>query len=71
MTHSLLGRLTRRERQIMDILFRMGRATADDVMSQLSGNPTSSTVRTTQDFGNKARQVTRPMLSLDRISPAS
>ena len=46
MTHSLLGRLTRRERHIMDILFRMGRATADDVMSQLSGNPTSSTVRT-------------------------
>jgi len=46
MTHSLLGRLTRRERHIMDILFRMGRATADDVMSQLSGDPTSSTVRT-------------------------
>ena len=46
MTHSLLGRLTRRERHIMDILFRMGRATADDVMSQLSGKPTSSTVRT-------------------------
>jgi len=46
MTQSLLGRLTRRERQIMDILFRMGRATADDVMGQLSGNPTSSTVRT-------------------------
>ena len=38
--------LTRRERQIMDILFRRGRAAASEVMGELSGNPTSSTVRT-------------------------
>jgi predicted transcriptional regulator len=38
--------LTRRERQIMDILFRRGRATAAEVMDELSGEPTSSTVRT-------------------------
>ena len=30
----------------MDILFRMGRATAEDVMRELSGDPSSSTVRT-------------------------
>lgn len=46
MTHPLLARLTRRERHIMDILFRLGRATADEVMRELSGDPTSSTVRT-------------------------
>ena len=46
MTHALLARLTRRERHIMDILFRLGRATADEVMRELSGDPTSSTVRT-------------------------
>ena len=38
--------LTRRERQIMDILFRRGRATAAEVMADLSGNPSYSTVRT-------------------------
>jgi BlaI family penicillinase repressor len=38
--------LTRRERQIMDILYRRGRATAAEVMSDLSGDPTYSTVRT-------------------------
>ncbi|HYM23642.1 MAG TPA: BlaI/MecI/CopY family transcriptional regulator [Vicinamibacterales bacterium] len=38
--------LTRRERQIMDILYRLGRATAADVMGELSGEPNYSTVRT-------------------------
>jgi BlaI family transcriptional regulator, penicillinase repressor len=38
--------LSRRERQIMDILYRQGRATAGEVMEALSGNPTYSTVRT-------------------------
>jgi BlaI family penicillinase repressor len=38
--------LTRRERQIMDILYRRGRATASEVMEDLSGNPSYSTVRT-------------------------
>src|SRR6266545_1778171 len=38
--------LTRRERQIMDILYRRGRATALEVMQDLSGNPHYSTVRT-------------------------
>jgi predicted transcriptional regulator len=48
--------LTRRERQIMDILYRLGRATAADVMAALAGSasaasggadkPNSSTVRT-------------------------
>lgn len=38
--------LSRRERQIMDILFRAGRATAAEVMGQLPGGPGYSTVRT-------------------------
>jgi predicted transcriptional regulator len=38
--------LTRRERQIMDILFRRGRATAAEVMDDLPGEPSYSTVRT-------------------------
>jgi BlaI family transcriptional regulator, penicillinase repressor len=36
---------TRRERQIMDILYRRGRATAAEVMADLSGKPSYSTVR--------------------------
>src|SRR5262245_45544484 len=38
--------LSRRERQIMDILYRLGRATANEVMAGLSGEPNYSTVRT-------------------------
>ena len=38
--------LTRRERQIMDILYRHGRATAAIVMAKLTGSPNYSTVRT-------------------------
>ena len=38
--------LSRRERQIMDILYRRGRATAAEVMADLPGTPHSSTVRT-------------------------
>ena len=38
--------LTRRERQIMDILYRRGRATASEVMQDLTGEPNYSTVRT-------------------------
>jgi BlaI family transcriptional regulator, penicillinase repressor len=38
--------LSRRERQIMDILYRRRRATAAEVMADLPGAPTSSTVRT-------------------------
>jgi predicted transcriptional regulator len=42
----LLTALTRRERQIMDVLYRRGRATANEVMADLSGQPHYSTVRT-------------------------
>ncbi len=46
MAKSLHTVLTRRERQIMDVLFRRGRATAAEVMDELPGEPSSSTVRT-------------------------
>jgi predicted transcriptional regulator len=46
MTTFKASSLSRRERQIMDILYRRGRASAGDVMDALSGNPTYSTVRT-------------------------
>jgi BlaI family penicillinase repressor len=37
--------VSRRERQIMDILHRRGRATVAEVMADLSGEPAYSTVR--------------------------
>jgi predicted transcriptional regulator len=39
------SRLSRRERQIMDILYRLGRATATEVQEALTGEPAYSTVR--------------------------
>lgn len=38
--------LTKRERQIMDLLYRLGRATATEIRESLSGGPSDSTVRT-------------------------
>jgi predicted transcriptional regulator len=38
--------LTKRERQIMDALYRLGRATAAEVMAEMPGSPHDSTVRT-------------------------
>jgi predicted transcriptional regulator len=40
-----LHKLSRRERQIMDLLYRLGRATASEIQQQLSGEPAYSTVR--------------------------
>jgi len=42
---SLTSPLSRRERQIMDIIYRLGRATVAEVMEHLSGEPAYSTVR--------------------------
>jgi len=38
--------LSKRERQIMDVLYRLGRGTAAEVMEQVEGAPGYSTVRT-------------------------
>jgi len=46
MVKTLHAVLSRRERQIIDILYRRGRATAAEVMQDLPGNPSYSTVRT-------------------------
>jgi BlaI family transcriptional regulator, penicillinase repressor len=46
MTRPVHAALSRRERQIMDILYRRGRASANEVMADLTGDPSYSTVRT-------------------------
>jgi BlaI family transcriptional regulator, penicillinase repressor len=46
LTTSARPNLSPRERNIMDILYARGRATANEVMNDLSGNPHYSTVRT-------------------------
>src|SRR5437763_13724914 len=46
MAHAPHSSLSRRERQIMDVLYRLGRATANDVMAAHPGEPNYSTVRT-------------------------
>jgi predicted transcriptional regulator len=38
--------LSRRERQIMDILYQRGRVTAAELMQEMPGEPSDSTVRT-------------------------
>src|SRR6187399_298590 len=38
--------LTKRERQIMDALYRLGRATAAEILAEMAGAPGNSTVRT-------------------------
>jgi predicted transcriptional regulator len=45
MTQPIHIALTRRERQIMDVLYRLGRATVGEVLKDLPGEPNYSTVR--------------------------
>ena len=46
MSRPLHAQLTRRERQIMDVLLRRGRATAAEVLNEVPGDQTYSTIRT-------------------------
>ena len=46
MTKPLHVVLSRRERQIVDILYQLGRATAAEIVRALPGEPSDSTVRT-------------------------
>ena len=46
MAKALHSALSRRERQIMDALYKRARATAAEVMGDLPGDPSYSTVRT-------------------------
>ena len=41
----LPGRLSRRERQFLDVIFRLERATAEDVRSEIQNPPKNATVR--------------------------
>jgi BlaI family transcriptional regulator, penicillinase repressor len=45
MEQSLEHKLSRRERQVMDILFRLGQASAQEVMEQLPDPPSYSAIR--------------------------
>lgn len=45
MTRDVTGELGKRERQIMDIIYRRGRATAAEVLPDLPDAPTYSSVR--------------------------
>jgi len=46
MTKDALQHLTRRERQIMDVIYAHGRATAAEVLESISDPPSNSTIRT-------------------------
>jgi predicted transcriptional regulator len=46
MTESSLSALSRRERQIMEIVYRHGRATAGKIHREMTDRPSYSTVRT-------------------------
>lgn len=68
--------LSRREREIMDILYRDGALTANEVVERLADNPSNSTVRTIlrilEDKGHVKRQqdglryVYKPAVSRDK-----
>jgi len=46
MSKALHAALSRRERQIMDVLYKAGRASAAEILKALPGDPSDSTVRT-------------------------
>ncbi len=56
--------LSRREREILDIVYRLGRATAAEIRAQMADSPTDSSVRTLlrlmEDKGHLAHQIDGP-----------
>ena len=64
MAHSPLSMLSRRERQIMDIVYRQGRASASEIHRELADRPSYSTVRTLlkvlEDKGYLAHEIDGP-----------
>ncbi len=58
MKRDAMQRLSRRERQILDILHRAGAATAGEVQSSLADPPSNSTVRTLLRIMERKRLVT-------------
>ena len=70
-----LPRLTRRERQIMDVLFRQGEATVSEVMAALPDPPSYSAVRATmrilEEKGHlKHREDGPRYVYLPKVAPA-
>ena len=73
--HSIVSRLSRRERQIMDVLYQMAEATAAEVQERLPEAPSYSAVRAMlrilEDKGHIAhyedgpRYVYRPVVARD------
>ena len=47
MTRASLSKLSRRERQIMNIIYRQGKASVNDVLAELADPPSYSAVRAT------------------------
>jgi predicted transcriptional regulator len=68
---ALQNGLTRRERQIMDILYRRGRATAAEVMEELPGDPNYSTVRTQLRVLEEKGHVTHEEVGLRYVYSAA
>src|SRR5438270_12274062 len=64
MRRSSLAQLSRRERQIMEIVYRAGRATASEVLARLPDPPSYSAVRALlrilEDKGHLRHEVSGP-----------
>jgi predicted transcriptional regulator len=78
MTHEKTGNLSRRERQIMDVLYARGRATSQEVLDALPDPPSYSAVRALlrvlEDKGHVSheqdgpRYVFAPVVARERAS---
>ncbi|HUF62174.1 MAG TPA: BlaI/MecI/CopY family transcriptional regulator [Verrucomicrobiales bacterium] len=74
MNPALPARLSRREREVMEVLYRLGQASAADVQSRLPGPPSYSAVRAIlsvlEDKGHvKHHRVRRRFVYLPTESP--
>lgn len=71
---TLESRLSRRERQIMDVLFRRGEATVAEVLAELPDPPTYSAVRammrTLEEKGHTAHRQDGPRYVYQPTVPA-
>src|SRR6476646_6007795 len=65
--------LSRRERQLLDIVYRLGRATAAEIRAELPDSPSDSSVRTLlrllEEKGHLAHEVDGPRFVYSATTP--
>ena len=66
-TKAKTPRFSRREREIMDVIYRLGQATAVEVRTSMAAPPSYSSVRSSTDLDAAAQQTEQSYAWQDKV----